>query len=49
MESIRNLLKIIKNSVFASIFIVSPSYAGGDANNISNQKTSSDLIIEQAL
>jgi hypothetical protein len=43
MESIRNLLKIIKNTVYASIFIVSTSYAGGDANSISNQKTSSDL------
>ena len=43
MESIRNLLKITKNSVYALIFIVSTSYAGGDANSISNQKTSSDL------
>ena len=43
MESIRNLIKISKNSLFASIFIVSTSYAGGDANSISNQKTSSDL------
>ena len=43
MESIRNLLKISKNSVYALIFIVSTSYAGGDANSISNQKTSSDL------
>ena len=43
MESIRNLLKIIKNSAYTLIFIVSTSYAGGDANSISNQKTSSDL------
>ena len=43
MESIRNLLKITKNCVFALIFVVSTSYAGGDANSISNQKTSSDL------
>ena len=43
MESIRNLLKITKNSVYTLIFIVSTSYAGGDANSISNQKTSSDL------
>ena len=43
MESISNLLKISKNSVYALIFIVSTSYGGGDANSISNQKTSSDL------
>jgi hypothetical protein len=43
MEVKRNLLKITKNSVYALIFIVSTSYAGGDANSISNQKTSSDL------
>ena len=43
MESIRNLLKITKNSVYTLIFIVSTSYAGGEANSISNQKTSSDL------
>ena len=43
MESISNLLKISKNSVYALIFIVSTSYAGGDANSISNQNTSSDL------
>ena len=43
MESLRNLLKIGKNSLYTLIFIVSTSYAGGDANSISNQKTSSDL------
>jgi hypothetical protein len=43
MEFKRNLSKIIKNSLFALIFIVSTSYAGGDANSISNQKISSDL------
>ena len=43
MESIKNLLKISKNSLYALIFIVSTSYAGGDSNSISNQKTSSDL------
>jgi len=43
MESISNLLKIIKNSVYTLIFIVSTSYAGEHANSISNQKTSSDL------
>ena len=43
MESISNLLKISKNSLYALILIVSTSYAGGDANSISNQKTSSDL------
>ena len=43
MESIRNLLKISKNSAYTLILIVSTSYAGGEANSISNQKTSSDL------
>lgn len=43
MEVKRNLSKIIKNNLFALIFIVSTSYAGGDANSISNQKISSDL------
>ena len=43
MEVKRNLSKIIKNSLFALIFIVSTSYAGGDENSISNQKISSDL------
>ena len=43
MESISNLLKISKNSVYALIFTVSTSYAGGDVNSISNQNTSSDL------
>ena len=43
MEFIRNLLKISKNSLYILILIVSTSYAGGEANSISNQKTSSDL------
>ena len=43
MESIRNLLKISENSLYILILIVSTSYAGGEANSISNQKTSSDL------
>ena len=43
MEFIRNLLKISENSLYILILIVSTSYAGGEANSISNQKTSSDL------
>ena len=39
MESIRNLLKITKNSVYALIFIVSTSYAGGDRYTINNAST----------
>ena len=43
MEFIRNLLKISENSLYILILIVSTSYAGGEANSISNQKTSSEL------